>query len=98
MSELIMKTKRHYRLLKQLLNRPTYREQLDKIVGASNSPEEVRQLRELGWGIICERVPVTDRDGKPSRIGLYYLQPDYKEAAVEITKKWEAGVTAPTPQ
>ena len=40
-------THRQRRLIEALYVRPHSREELDRIVGTSNSPETVRQVREL---------------------------------------------------
>lgn len=46
---------------------------LDTATGTSNAPEYVRRLREMGWIIETERVPLIDRDGKKIRVGRYHL-------------------------
>ncbi len=53
------------------------REALDRIAGASNSPDVVMRLRgKLGQDCIETRqVDATDRDGKPCRPGQYRLTP-----------------------
>ena len=52
------------------------REELDRRVGCSNSPELVRQLRELRLEIVCNKISVLDRDGKVCRSGRYELTPE----------------------
>ena len=64
---------RQCRVLEALHKGPRCREDVDRIAGASNGPEVVRQLRELGWDIPCQLVPHTDRDGKPGKHGVYRL-------------------------
>lgn len=51
------------------------REALDRITGAANSPETVAQLRRhLGQEAIeTRRTAVVDRDGRPTKPGLYRL-------------------------
>ncbi len=53
-----------------------WREQIDRIAGASNGPEVIRQLRckLTGYeGIAMEQVDVTDRDGRHAKPGRYRL-------------------------
>lgn len=53
-----------------------WREQIDRIAGASNGPEIIRQLRckLTGYdGIEMEQVEITDRDGRPAKPGRYRL-------------------------
>lgn len=69
----IVKSPRERRLLKALLAGRTSRESLDAIVGASNSPQIVSQLRKKGFVIPCKMVPAIDRDGRPCRHGEYSL-------------------------
>jgi hypothetical protein len=62
---------RHLRAIHALLTRPMPREHLDQHVGCSNSPELIAELRRRGLDVPCERVPDTDRDGKPIKRGVY---------------------------
>ena len=64
---------RHTRLLAALVQGPIWREQADRISGASNSPHYIKELRTLGLEIHCERVESLDRDGRPCRPGRYHL-------------------------
>lgn len=66
---------REERLLTALLEKPHFREHLDRRVGASNSPDIVFRLRNRGLIIDCQRVLVKDRDGTECRSGLYSLPP-----------------------
>ena len=66
-------TPRQRRLVEALYQGPRSREELDRIVGCSNSPETVRQLRENGLAVPCQRVPHVDRDGVKGRHGVYNL-------------------------
>lgn len=68
-------TARQYRVMRALYSGPHSREEIDRIAGASNGPEVVRQLRVLGWEIPCELVPHIDRDGLRGRHGVYCLAP-----------------------
>jgi hypothetical protein len=52
------------------------REEIDRIAGASNGPQVIKELRERFTGhdgIDMERIEVTDRDGKACRPGRYKL-------------------------
>lgn len=65
---------REIRALMALLDGPKSREAMDRIVGCSNAPELVSNLRNgLGLDIPCERVDLTDRDGRNCRPGIYSL-------------------------
>jgi hypothetical protein len=62
---------RHLRVIAALLRRPTSREELDSVAGASNGPELVAELRRRGLDAPCERICFIDRDGRPCRPGVY---------------------------
>lgn len=71
-------TPRQERLLSalQLAKGWIWREDVDRIAGASNGPQIVSELRVglLGYdGIEMEHVERTDRDGRPCRPGRYRL-------------------------
>ena len=66
---------RAIRLLRDLLKRHITREEADAITGASNSPEEVRKLRERGLDVPCYAVGTVDRDGHHVERGVYGLSP-----------------------
>ena len=57
------------------------RESLDRIAGASNSPDTVKKLRrKLGHDAIEMQLCATfDRDGKPTRPGRYRLTEQGRE-------------------
>lgn len=62
-----------------------FREDVDRIAGASNGPEIISQLRhQWGVGIDTERVERTDRDGKPCKPGKYLLTPQGRERASQL--------------
>jgi hypothetical protein len=73
---------RERRLLAALLDGSLSREALDKRIGASNSPDVVFRLRAKGFGIKCERIEATDRDGLACHYGRYSLRPESRPAAV----------------
>lgn len=49
------------------------REELDRIVGCSNAPALVAELRGKGLDIDCTLVSSIDRDGKQCKPGRYEL-------------------------
>lgn len=56
------------------------REEADRALPASNSPEYVSQLKaRLGLEIPCDRVPFTTIDGRRSTRGVYYLTEDDRQ-------------------
>lgn len=80
-------TPRQERVLAALLAAPAgiFREEIDRISGASNGPEVIAQLRhQWGVGIDTERVERTDRDGKPCKPGKYLLTPQGRQRASEL--------------
>ncbi len=67
-------TPRHFRVLRALLAGPVSREDVDRIAGASNGPDEVMKLRRrFGLQIPCERRKGTDRDRRCVEFGVYSL-------------------------
>lgn len=68
-------TPRATRLLKALLERSRSREEVDRIAGASNGPQEVLRLRRCGLQIPCAIHPRMDRDGRHPQRGVYALAP-----------------------
>lgn len=69
----VIKSPREIRLLSALQISQKSREELDRIVGASNTPDLVLRLRRKGFAIPCEKVPGIDRDGLPCHYGRYSL-------------------------
>jgi len=67
-------TPRQQRVINALRLKPCWREEVDRIAGASNSPQVISELRRRGFVIPCILVTKIDRDGKPCRPGRYYLQ------------------------
>lgn len=53
--------------------RKLWREDVDRIAGASNGPEVMRQLRRKGLAWQCDRIQKTDRDGNTCEPGLYSI-------------------------
>ena len=67
-------TPRHRRILLALLVRDRNREEVDRISGASNSPDEILRIRrQFGLSIPCQRKGSKDRDGHPVQVGIYRL-------------------------
>lgn len=69
---------RELRALNALVERPHWREELDRIAGCSNSPALIFRLKELGLDIRCDTQTVIDRDGRKCQSGIYSLTPSAK--------------------
>lgn len=65
------------------------RESLDRIAGASNSPDVIWKLRrKIGEDAFdMEMIDGTDRDGKPCRTGRYRMTEPGRVRAVELLRK-----------
>lgn len=75
-------TSRCRRLIQALRQGSLSRIEADLVVGTTNAPEYVRELRRtFGLSITTERVSSTDRDGQPTRTGVYHLDPGAEELA-----------------
>ncbi len=66
-------TAREWAAVEVLRLRPHMREELDRAIGASNSPHIVMQLRRKGFAIHCEPVKRIDRYGHTCTPGRYSL-------------------------
>ncbi len=66
-------TAREWAAVEALRSRPHMREELDRAIGASNSPHIVMQLRRKGFDIHCELIKRIDRYGKACQPGKYSL-------------------------
>ncbi len=88
---------REYRILKQLLIKPTFRKELNDTIGAINPPHNIMQMRKCGWVLPCMHIQIVDRDGKKCRPGVYSLHPNEIEIAKHSVEIWEKkkGVRAP---
>jgi hypothetical protein len=87
----VIKTPRQRRALAALAkNDGQSVKQLQVIVGQSNIPELMQQLRRQGWKWFCEIIEVTDRDGHVCRPGIYHLDPEHKKLATEMLKSLES--------
>lgn len=81
-------TPRCRRLLAALLTGPKSREELDRIMGASNGPEQVARARRLyGLTIPCEKRGGLDRDGLSIKFGVYSLSPADRLAAARLLQE-----------
>ncbi|MCI2809531.1 hypothetical protein [Eoetvoesiella caeni] len=79
---------RHVRVLQALMVlRKLTREELDRVAGASNGPDVVRQLRGKGLAVPCNLLPRIDRDGRPCEVGEYSLTPADRRAIVGWLKR-----------
>jgi hypothetical protein len=66
-------TTRQIRCLEALWLGPVMRYDLDDLIGCTNSPQVVSELRTKGISIGCEDIPQIDRDGRRCYPGRYYL-------------------------
>jgi hypothetical protein len=84
---LALRSQRQRRTLVALLDAPRTREQLDRIAGASNSPDVVGRLRRrFGLELPCETEAVIDRDGKRVGRGVYRLAELDKPTALRLVQ------------
>lgn len=88
MSAVVHLTPRHRRALLALLTAPVTREDMDRVVGASNGPDEVmRMRRRFGLVIPCERQQGFDRDRHRVEFGVYRLAPTDRQRAAELVRE-----------
>jgi hypothetical protein len=67
-------TPRHRRILLALLVGQRTREEIDRIAGASNGPDEVMTLRQnFSLVVPCQRKGSKDMDGHAVQVGIYRL-------------------------
>lgn len=66
-------TDRQWAAVEALRVRPHMREELDRAIGASNSPHIVMLLRRKGFDIRCELIKRIDRYGRACKPGKYSL-------------------------
>lgn len=81
-------TPRQMRLFTALFHRPMMREELDRAVGCSNSPDIVMRMRAKGVGIKCVEVKGLDRDGRACWFGRYELTEEGRATLI----RWGWGV------
>ncbi len=69
-----LQSPRQSRALSALLTGPKTREQIDRIAGASNSPDVIGRLRKrFGLTLPCELERIRDQDGRSVERGVYSL-------------------------
>ena len=79
---------RHLRAIHALMQRARFRNDLQTITGASNTPELVAELRRRGLETPCKKVPVLDRDGVITRPGIYsFNAPDRRKVNSWLSKR-----------
>ena len=82
---------RHKRAIHALLQRARFKNDLQAITGASNTPELVAELRRRGLETPCKKVPVLDRDGRITHPGIYCLsERDRRKVIAWLSKKASA--------
>ena len=85
---------RALRAIAALLRGPVSREALDRIAGASNSPQLVLQLRRRGLDIPCKRVRKIDRDGAICWPGIYQFTEADRNRIAEWRERKNPGTLA----
>ena len=82
---------RHLRAIHALMQRSRFKNDLQNITGASNTPELVAELRRRGLETPCEKVPVLDRDGLVTHPGIYsFNAPDRRKINSWMSKRGAA--------
>jgi len=87
---------RHRRIVHALQTRSRTREQIDRIAGASNGPDEILRLRaKLDIEIPCVRIPAYDRDGHDVQIGVYSLTTsDRRKISIRLSNRQAGAIDA----
>jgi len=76
---------RHRRTLIALLDSPRTREDIDRITGASNGPDEILRIRrQFSLKIPCKRKGTKDMDGRHVEFGTYRLTDDDRANALRL--------------
>lgn len=84
-------TCRHIRLLKRLLAGPLPRMEADRVIGTTNGPQYIKDLRDsYRLEIRTDRIEVIDRDGFKTRPGVYHLEPEGRDRAQALLDAYEA--------
>ncbi|WP_418646872.1 hypothetical protein ACNQFN_14800 [Thauera butanivorans] len=87
---------RELRLFLALAAGPVTREELDRRIGASNTPDLVFRLRQRGFDLPCELRAATDRDGNPVRYGIYRMTAaDRRRVCHLLARRNNAGFIRP---
>lgn len=80
---------REIRIICALASGPCSRETLDRVAGASNSPDAISTLREKGLEIPCDRSPAADADGGIVYRGRYrFTEADRERTAGVWGRLW----------
>jgi hypothetical protein len=92
---LLVKLPRHRRALKWLLEKEVVTvKNMELLCGALNSRQVIMELRELGVDVKTRRFSMTDRDGRKTRPGEYFLLPEEKERVADFLSKKTATESA----
>jgi hypothetical protein len=68
------------RCLDRLWLGPVMRSDLDDVIGTTNAPQTVSQIRAKGVHIHCKDIPGIDRDGRKCWPGRYSLTTEGRES------------------
>lgn len=81
---------RHIRLLRRLLTGPLPRLEADRVIGTTNGPQYIKDLRDsYRLDIRTDRIEVIDRDGFKTRPGVYHLKPEGRNRALALIEAYE---------
>lgn len=78
------KNPRWIRAINILFSGEISRIKLDDVIGCTNSPEVIRQLRKRGFECPCRRCEGIDRDGRKCRYGIYY----FTDLDRQLAREW----------
>lgn len=83
----VLLSARESRLLERLMSGNwLMRRDVDAVAGASNGPDIIFRLRNLGLEILMERVKMRDRDGRLCQPGRYKLAEGSQPLARELLR------------
>ena len=86
---------REKRLLKILIERDkVFIRDLRELIGSQNPAQIKFQLKNCGWQIHTDFIPVKDRDGELCPASFYWIDEKEKQKAIECLKIDEAGAAA----
>jgi len=67
---------------------PRFRRDLQRITGASNTPDMVAEIRRCGLETPCQKVPVPDRDSAITYPGIYsFNEHDRRKVNAWLSKR-----------
>lgn len=82
------KLPRHRRALKWLVERVAVTvKEMELLCGALNSRQVIMELREIGIDVQTRRFSISDRDGRKTRPGEYFLLPEEKRRVADFLSK-----------